>query len=160
KRMLFASIGVDSAEFDSLRPLLDAIEPTKWYSRLLGAAALQARVAGSPAPGEGPHTTATPRDVVVHFLDPASPCGCDIGPALRAVVDETADDEDRKLLIETAAGWRRQREAVRSIGARVPAVAELESISQRLASLAEVIEAALTERVGATHRATLNAAKD
>jgi hexosaminidase len=160
KLMLFASIGVDSAEFDALRPLLDAIEPTKWYSRLLGAAALQARVAGSTAPVERPYTVATPLNRVVDFIDPASPWVVQFNAAVRAAADEAADDEDRKLLIEAAAGWRRQRDAVRTIGARVPAIAELETISQRLASLAEVIEAALTERVGASHRATLNAAKE
>lgn len=160
QRMLFASIGVDSTEFDSLRPLLDAIEPTKWYSRLLGAAALQARVAGSTAQVERPYTVATPLNRVADFIEPASPWVAEFNAAVRAVIDESADDSDRRLLLEAAAGWRRQVAAVRAVGARVPAIAELEPISQRLATLAEVIEAALTEHVGRAHRTAVAAAKD
>ena len=160
QRMLFASIGVDSAEVDALRPLLDALEPTKWYSRLLGTAALQARVAGSTAQVERPYAVGTALNRVVDFIEPASPWVVRFNTAVRAAIDESADDADRKLLIETAAGWRRQRDAVRSIGERVSAVAELDAVSQRLASLADVIEAALTEHVGAAHRAAVAAAKE
>ena len=51
RRESFARIGVSAAELDALQDLFDAIEPIKWYSRLLGAAALRARVAGFDGAG-------------------------------------------------------------------------------------------------------------
>ena len=56
----------------ALRDLFDAIEPIKWYSRLLGEAALRARVAGSTAVVERPYSVDTPLNRVVDYIDPAS----------------------------------------------------------------------------------------
>ena len=48
------------------------LEPTKWYSRLLGAQALQARMQGSEMPQARPYTVATPLNKVVDYLMPES----------------------------------------------------------------------------------------
>ena len=47
-------------------------EPTKWYSRLLGVQALQARMQGSEMPQARPYTVATPLNKVVDYLLPES----------------------------------------------------------------------------------------
>ena len=48
------------------------LEPTKWYSRLLGVQALQARMQGSEMPQARPYTVATPLNKVVDYLLPES----------------------------------------------------------------------------------------
>jgi hypothetical protein len=48
------------------------LEPTKWYSRLLGAQAIQARLQGSEMPQARPYQVHTPLDRVVDFLSPES----------------------------------------------------------------------------------------
>jgi hypothetical protein len=64
------------------------------------------------------------------------------------------------MVAAAATRWRRQRDVVRSVGARVPAIAELEVISQKLADLADVVDAALQDAVTHAHRAALARAKD
>ena len=153
----FARLGVGAAELAALRPLIDAIEPTKWYARLLGEKALRARVEGSNAVVERPYTVTTPLDRVVDYIDPASEWVQRFGAVVRDVLDGAAD-ADIAFITTAVAGWRRQREAVRRIGERVPAVAELNTISMRLAELADVVDAALARRVAPSHRALLERA--
>ena len=155
----FAKLGVTGAELEALRDLLDALEPTKWYSRLLGEKALAARVAGSAVAVERPYSTTTPLDRVVDYIDPASEWAVRFNMAVRDVIDGSADDTAVALIKTSAVRWRRQREAVRTIGERVPAVAELNTISLRLAELADVADAARTGAVSSSHRALLERAK-
>ena len=110
----FARLGVGAAELAALRPLLDAIEPTKWYARLLGEKALGARVAGSTAVVERPYSVATPLNRVVDYIDPASEWAQRFNAAVRDVLDGSADADATALIAAGAAGWRRQRE----VGAR------------------------------------------
>jgi hypothetical protein len=155
----FARLGVSSAELRALRDLFDAIEPVKWYARLLGEAALHARVAGSTAAVERPYSVATPLNRVVDYLDPASEWVPRFNAAVRAIFNGSADAADRRLVVEGAAGWRRQRDVVRLVGERVPAIAELSAISTHLARLADVVDAALTGSVAQSHRMILSEAK-
>ena len=155
----FARLGVSSAELRALRDLFDAIEPVKWYARLLGEAALRARVAGSTAAVERPYSVATPLNRVVDYLDPASEWVPRFNAAVRAIFNGSADAADRRLVVEGAAGWRRQRDVVRVVGERVPAIAELSAISTHLARLADVVDAALTGSVAQSHRMILSEAK-
>ncbi len=155
----FASLGVGAADLAALRPLLDAIEPTKWYARLLGEKALGARVAGSTAVVERPYTVATPLNRVVDYIDPASEWAQRFNAAVRDVIDGSADPDATALIAAGAAGWRRQRDVVRAIGERVPAIAELNAISTRLAQLADVVDAALEGSVSPSHRALVEQAR-
>ncbi len=87
----FARLGVGAAELAALRPLIDAIEPIKWYARLLGEEALRARVEGSKAVVERPYTVTTPLDRVVDYIDPASEWVQRFGAVVRDVLDGAAD---------------------------------------------------------------------
>jgi hexosaminidase len=155
QRAQFAALGVDATELGALRDLLDAIEPVKWYARLLGEAALRARVSGAVGAVARPYDVDTPLNRVVDYIDPASAWAWRFNAAVRAHIDGSADGEDRRLLEEAAAGWRRQRDVVKTVGARVMQIAELDEISARLAPLADVVEAALAGRAGDAHRAKL-----
>jgi hexosaminidase len=160
RQILFAGLGVSRAELNALRDLFDAIEPIKWYSRLLGEAALRARVEGSTAVVERPYSVTTPLNRVVDYIDPASEWVPQFAAAVRALIEGSADDDDRQMVAAAATRWRRQRDVVRTVGARVPAIAELEAISQKLADLADVVDAALQDAVTDAHRAALARAKD
>ncbi len=160
RRESFERIGVGAAELDALQDLFDAIEPIKWYSRLLGAAALKARVAGSTKVVERPYTVLTPLNRVVDFIEPAGDWIPRFNAAVRAMIDDVADAEDRALLEASAARWRRQRDVVRTVGARVPAIAELDAISALLARLADALDAALTGKVGDAHRTIVAQARE
>ncbi len=160
RRESFERIGVGAAELVALRDLFDAIEPIKWYSRLLGAAALKARVAGSTERVERPYTVTTRLDRVPDFIEPASEWIPRFNAAVRAAIDDAADADDVALLESTAARWRRQRDAVRSVGGRVPAIAELDAISAALARLAEVIDAGLAGKFDDSHRALVAQARE
>jgi len=160
RRESFERIGVDAVELAGLRDLFDAIEPIKWYSRLLGSAALKARVAGSTEKVERPYAVATPLDRVPDLIEPASEWIPRFNAAVRAVIDDAGEAEDIALLEATAARWRRQRDVVGTVGARVPAIAELEEISAQLARLADVIDAGLARTLGESHRTLVAAARE
>ncbi|NKC00781.1 MAG: family 20 glycosylhydrolase [Pseudomonadales bacterium] len=48
------------------------LEPVKWYGRLLGQQALEARIAGSEMPQARPYQVDTPLDRVIDFISPES----------------------------------------------------------------------------------------
>ncbi|MEM7077293.1 MAG: beta-N-acetylhexosaminidase [Pseudomonadota bacterium] len=70
------------------------LEPVKWYARLLGMQALQARIDGTEMPQARPYQTQTPLDAVIDFLPPES---------LRARDLATASAQQLRAL---AKGWR------------------------------------------------------
>jgi len=85
------------------QPLADALEPVKWYGRLLGEAALAARLGGREMPKARPYDADTPLTRPVDFLLPESPV---TGHLLGAVEAEPAGDpEARQTLRALASGW-------------------------------------------------------
>ncbi len=75
-------------------------------------------------------------------------------------MDDAADADDFAFLESTAARWRRQREVVRAIGARVPAIAELDTISAQLAGLADVIDAGLAGKLDESYSVLVAQARE
>ena len=61
-----------AAWLQSVRALLDCLEPLKWYARLLGDDALASRAMGEPDPPTRPYETSTPVDRLVDVLPPES----------------------------------------------------------------------------------------
>ena len=120
----------------------------------------RARVAGSTAVVERPYSVDTPLNRVVDYIDPASEWVARFSAAVRALIDESADAEDKRLVADAATRWRRQRDLVQRLGARIPAIAELDAISQKLAVLADVIDAASNDTITDQHRASVAQAKD
>ena len=113
-----------------LRPLVEMLEPVKWYRRLLGAAEYGRRVNGLGASADArPYDVHTPLDRIVDRLPPESLA------TRRAAADLAAGLPMEKW----TAGWRRQREALASH----PALkAELGAASDALAMLADVVDGA------------------
>ncbi len=99
-RRLAASAGVGAG----WQPLVELLEPVKWYGRLLGEAALTARIGGTEMPASRPYDADTPLDRVVDALPPESAAARGLASLLQreAAGDRAARDELRGL----AARWR------------------------------------------------------
>ena len=130
-RREFTSRGVSEHAFEALRPLLDVLEPVKWYARLLGPEALAARVAGDEAPTPRPYSVSSRLDGTADILRPESPWARDFGARLDGGTLDVA---------ATAHGWREQRTTLRRLAPKQRWLAELQPLSEALAGLADVLE--------------------
>ena len=138
-----ARLGLAAADRADLAPLIDVLEPVKWYARLLGPATMAQRAARQAEDASArPYDTTTGLTRVVDLLPPES-------LAARRLTAET----EVRALRETAAGWRRQRACVRRLAPRHPEIAELDGVSAALRDLADRMERHLDG-----HRATVPAA--
>ena len=64
----------------------------------------------------------------------------DLLPPESLAARRLARETDIGRLRRTAAGWRHQRQCVERLGARVPAIAELDSVSAVLRDLADALD--------------------
>lgn len=123
-------LGLTQNDIRDLAPLVDMLEPVKWYARLLGPAVMDRRASGAPEDAAArPYDATTPLDRVVDVLPPESL------PARRL-----AFETDSHTLRAAAAGWRRQRACVARLAERHPAVAELDAVSAALHALGEQLD--------------------
>ena len=133
-RRALATLGIvpaDQAPADTpeeLAPLVEMLEPVKWYRRLLGAANFARRINGIGGDAEArPYTAATPLNRPVDRIAPES-------WASRAA---EADLAAGRPMAGWTARWRGQREAL----ARHPAwQAELGPASAALAAIADIVD--------------------
>jgi hexosaminidase len=136
---LFQSFGMSADEYQAIVPLLDTLEPVKWYARLLGKEAMLARVAGIESDAERPYGTTTPLNRVVDYLPPESLWS----RALDRTVDVLLADPTRHDLCDelarSAVRWRTQRALLREIAHRAPALTEIEPLAEALGQLSQVL---------------------
>ena len=111
-----------------IEPLIEMLEPVKWYRRLLGTGAYERRVNGLGGSAETrPYDALTPLDGIVDRLPPES----------LASRRAEADLARGAPMDAWTTGWRSQRLAL----ARDPALeAELGAASTALAALADVVD--------------------
>lgn len=121
--------GLTAADINALRPLIEALEPVKWYARLLGPTALKRRAEGvGEAAAKRPYDAATPLSRIIDVIPPES---------LQARALLTADEPALRAAVED---WRRQREAFERCRANTPAIVELDAASAALCELATCLE--------------------
>ena len=115
-----------------IRPLIEMLEPVKWYRRLLGTDAYERRVNGLGGSADArPYDVSTPLDRIVDRLPPES----------LASRRAEADLANGAPMDGWTTGWRSQRIAV----ARDSALqAELGAASEALAELADVVDGKAT----------------
>lgn len=115
----------------SLWPLVEMLEPVKWYARHLGAELMASRVEERSATSKSrPYDTHSRLDQVVDFLPPES-------LASRRCVEDVQTGSD---LSEWICGWRSQREHFNQAATLDSALCVLEDASIALAALADVAE--------------------
>ena len=132
-RRALASLGIvpeDGAAleaFADLAPLIEMLEPVKWYRRLLGDANFTRRVNGLGGDAEArPYDATTPLDRPVDRIAPES------WASRRAEADLAAGRSMRQWI----AGWRAQRDALDQHSALR---AELGAASDALAAIADIV---------------------
>ncbi|MFM7120412.1 MAG: beta-N-acetylhexosaminidase, partial [Gammaproteobacteria bacterium] len=118
----------------SWTPLIEMLEPVKWYARLLGADALAARLAGREMPLSRPYTADTPLNRVVDALPPEAIGAHDLADTCAAV--SAGDTHARARLEALARAWQ----ALPPAGA---GPAELAPLAERLIALGLVLGAVL-----------------
>ncbi len=133
-RLVLARMGVvreDTAAFDAypaLKPLIEMLEPVKWYRRLLGEAELARRVSGlGGSAAERPYDVDTPLDRIVDRIAPESLA------SRRAEADLAAGAP----MHEWVAGWRAQYAALAGFPELFD---ELGRASTALAALADIVD--------------------
>jgi len=121
-------------------PLIEQLEPVKWYARLLGAEALAARLAGREMPLARPYRAHTPLDRVVDGLPPEAFAV----PALETLCGQilTGDAGARARLHSLAAQWA-------DLPRRGAGPEELEPLAERLAELGALLRAYLDRALSA-----------
>ena len=134
-RSTLATLGIlaqDNAvlfhDYPDLAPLIEMLEPVKWYLRLLGVTEFQRRVSGLGSSGaERPYSTTTPLDRIVDRIPPESLA------TRRAAADLDAGTPMSRWI----GGWREQREAL----VRYPDLQnELCDVSDALVGVADFLD--------------------
>jgi hexosaminidase len=119
---------------EAWQPLVEMLEPVKWYARLLGEQALAARLAGKELPQSRPYDAATPLDRVVDALPPESFAARDLDRCLHDV--EAGQAEATRRLRELAERWSR-------LPAHGAGPTELEPLAGALIRLGQAVLAVL-----------------
>ncbi len=124
-------VPVISEDMKNVYPLLEMLEPVKWYARSLGCAVMSARLASdNESVLVRPYRTGTKLDRIVDRLPPESIA------ARRCAEDIAAGHDINNWLV----GWRLQRKEFDLLARRHPALRELLEASMALVSLADVAE--------------------
>lgn len=90
---------------DAWLPLIDMLEPVKWYGRLLGEAALQARISGEQMPQARPYDADTPLTTIADYLAPESRLARQVDALCTALLDEPGTEQTMTELEKLATGW-------------------------------------------------------
>ena len=113
--------------YPDLAPLIEMLEPVKWYRRLLGESVYQARLNGlGRSAVERPYDTLTPLQRIVDRIPPESLA------SRRAEADLAAGASMRHWV----AGWRRQRAALDEHPLLLP---ELRAAADALVKIAAIV---------------------
>ncbi|MDZ7826395.1 MAG: family 20 glycosylhydrolase [Gammaproteobacteria bacterium] len=153
---LLLRLGVAPDELRDVETLLAALEPLRWYQRLLGPERTQQRSAAEDtASGMGSAERPRPRDAdtpllrPVDLLPPESLDLRDFAAQLQSLGRNPQDPHAAHVLRERAHRWREVREALADLRAREPAFAELGGHMDALAELADVLDARIDVLTGA-----------
>jgi hexosaminidase len=148
------SWGLDMRAARGIAPLLRAVEPVKWYARLLGEAALRARVEGSAVPVERPYSVDTP----LHRLVDALPSEAADARAVTDAVAAVDTASGRARLRRFARGWVAQRARFERLAPRVREIQSLDVLSVHLARLGTIVLESVATTVAQTNAPSASAA--
>jgi hexosaminidase len=152
---LLLRLGVAPDELRDVETLLAALEPVRWYRRLLGPERTAQRSAGrDTTSGMGsaerprPYDADTPLLRPVDLLPPESLDLRDLATRMETLARRPEDPHAAHVLRERAHRWREVREALADLRAREPAFAALGGHMDGLAELADVLDAWVDARTG------------
>lgn len=154
---LLLRLGVAPDELRDVETLLAALEPLRWYQRLLGPERTAQRSSGADtASGMGsnerprPYDADTPLLRPVDLLPPESLDLREFAAQLQGLARDPGGGHLLHALRERAHRWREVRHALADLRVREPAFAELGGHMDGLAELADVLDGWIDARTGAT----------
>ena len=114
-----------------LKPLIEQLEPVKWYSRVIGVERMLARTSGQTEDQlKRPYDINTPLNRLVDYLPPES-------FAARRILNTNEEGDERAAMLNA---WRSQFEHIGEATATDERLAELKPLSSNLARLADISE--------------------
>ena len=119
--------------------LLCVLEPSKWYSRLLGESALAARLQGSEMPQARPYDTGTPLRTIADVISPQSFRAAEFAELLDRWQRAPLEKPDRELLKSWLALWKKQRTHVEKLTLAPDLRAQLIELARRLENFSKVV---------------------
>lgn len=149
QRKALARLGIDPV----WTPLLDVLEPAKWYARLLGEAALAARVDGRELAEARPYATTSPLDRLVDVLPPENLRGRAIIRQLESGERPSGEPRSKEVV-----AWAELARTWQELPAGEMAPAELGPLAEALRGLGVLLKKLSGGSVPADARATLMAA--
>ncbi len=118
-------------ECQELQPLLEMLEPVKWYARMLTTSGTEARAQGeSIENNERPYNAQSALDRIVDRLPPDS-------PAVRRCRSDIVEGRDLSVW---ASRWRDQHKELDRVCGHFPELNELREASEALRTLADVAD--------------------
>jgi hexosaminidase len=147
-------IGVEPGELHAVDVVLRALEPLRWYRRLLGPERAAGRSHATSGLGDAatvrPYDADTPLDAPVDLIPPESLDARAFAAELAAFDAEPTDEVREVVLRDRAHAWRMARYALWGVRDRLPAFARLGGHVDALAELAEVLDDWLEARAAGT----------
>lgn len=138
-------LGVAPEERTAVEALFEALEPVRWYKRLLGIGGVAARQQGRTA--ERPYDADTRLDRPVDQLAPDSIAMFVLRRALFALTADPNDSATLLMLRDFAGRWRMLPARLASLQARSDPFAALTPRIEQLAELAELLDELLDQVV-------------
>lgn len=138
-------LGVAPDERTAVEALLEALEPVRWYKRLLGSSGVAARRQGRTA--ARPYDADTRLDRPVDLLPPESTAMLALRQALFALTADPGDAAALLTLRDFAGRWRMLPVRLASLQARSEPFSALAPRVEQLAELAELLDELLDQVV-------------
>ena len=136
---LLAVPGIDVG----VAPLLGVLEPSKWYSRLLGSEALAARLQGQEMPQARPYTVDTELRTIACVISPESFVSAQFFELCERWLVGPLSETDHKAVTQWITAWGSQVEAVKALTLADETSQQLVELAQRLKQLADVVHTLL-----------------
>ncbi len=140
---ILAPSGIDA----TIAPLLAVLEPSKWYSRLLGADALAARLEGSEMPQARPYDVATELDSIACVISPQSFVTAQFSELCERWRAAPLSEQDQLIASDWIRLWQQQASAVEALGLNEDIARQLLELAQRLQQVSAILQT-LLDRFG------------
>jgi|GEM_PF-828900 len=140
---MLAASGIDA----TVAPLLAVLEPSKWYSRLLGSDALAARLQGSEMPQARPYDVNTELCSIACVISPQSFVTAQFTELCERWRAAPLSEQDQKAVSDWISVWQQQKSAVEALKVDDDIAQQLLALAQRLQHVAVTVQA-LLDRFG------------
>ena len=130
--------------------LVGVLEPVKWYARLLGEPALQARLGGTEMPQARPYQTTTPLRSIADLISPQSGVASRFGALLARWRSAALNADDAEQLEVWLSVWEQAPQALGKLAPKAATHAGLVELAERLQRFAGCVRQQLLPHASKT----------